>query len=150
MSINLHPFSALAPKTKVVLNKNFYNFVSSWNSKFQIEFEIPLKTSSRFWINSFWGLLYKIHFSTSIAPKISQRLFLILLKHISIYFGNSKNFGSRHTIFIIFKSCKSSTWNHTWITTMLMWCYAYAMLDENAYERVYGTKCMLNTLGVTL
>jgi len=45
---NLNPFSALAPKTKVVLNKKFYNFVSSCNSEFPIEFEIPLKTSYRF------------------------------------------------------------------------------------------------------
>jgi len=45
---NLNPFSALAPKTKDVLNKKFYNFVSSCNSKFPIGFEMQLKASSRF------------------------------------------------------------------------------------------------------
>jgi len=41
-------FLGLAAKTKIVTNKKFYNFGSSRNSKFQLEFEMQLKSISQF------------------------------------------------------------------------------------------------------
>jgi hypothetical protein len=45
--INLKAFSQFAPRTKVFENKILYNFSLRCNSKFQLEFELQIKT--RFW-----------------------------------------------------------------------------------------------------
>ena len=45
---NLNSFSPLAPKSKVVPKQKPYNFVLISKTKFQIEFELRIKTSSRF------------------------------------------------------------------------------------------------------
>jgi uncharacterized protein (DUF1919 family) len=45
---NLKSFSPLAPKNKVVLKQKPYKFVLISKTKFPIEFELQIKTSSRF------------------------------------------------------------------------------------------------------
>ena len=45
---NLKPFSPLAPKNKVVPNQKPHNFVLISKTKFPTEFELQIKTSSRF------------------------------------------------------------------------------------------------------
>ena len=49
---NLKSFSPLAPKNKVVPKQKPYNFVIISKTKFHIEFDLQIKTSSRF-LNKF-------------------------------------------------------------------------------------------------
>jgi len=69
----LQNFSRVEVKRRNVPHKILYHFVLRSKSKFQIEFELQIKTSVMFLNKSILGkFVKKIYFSNPRAPKMSQ------------------------------------------------------------------------------
>jgi len=81
----LQHFLEVRIKRRIVAHKILYHFVLRCKSKFPTGFELQIKTSIRFLNNSILENLYKIYFLIPRAPKNVTKLFLIPLKHNSIF-----------------------------------------------------------------